>query len=190
MVAISTSQVVPWVDDMTRRHAGVKNRAEWIAPPPIQEQVKRDYLAFYRYATQTLPQGWVAYGHGLSRYLCDDMLQQQRESLNMRLEHDRGRLVDILRASHEVHVRNFSSDGMRCIVIDQQSEQRMATYDYWNGDRLHTQDLGSTVYIYVMRYDAKQERWRIAKHIQQFIPNTCQPISVELTAPPAIGRDS
>lgn len=186
---LSRSGFVPWMDQMTRLNAGAINRAEWMAPPHVIAAVKHDYLAFYIYASAKLPKGWLAYMRDLNEYLSHEMLSTQRESLNLRLMQDRGRFIDILRATHHVQVRHFSDDGLSCIVIDQQSEQRIATYDYWTGRRLHTQFTGNAVYIYEMRYDQSVERWKIARFIQQLPPGISQPGTLEIHLPSHIGRD-
>lgn len=185
----SQSALVPWVNHMKRLNAGAVNRAEWIAPNPIIENVKRDYLSFYDYATQTLPQGWLAYMRDLNQYMTDDLLREQRHSLSIRLQNDRGRIFDILRANHHIEVRNFSSDGLTCILIDSQTECRLATYDYWNGNRLHTQDVGDAAYVFKMTYDTREERWKMAQYIQTLPPGNWQSSLMEINPPHAVGRD-
>lgn len=185
----SHSSLAPWLDDMTRLNPGVLNRAEWMAPPLVLEAVKRDYLAFYEYAARTLPQGWIAYGRELDTYLCNDLLAAQQASLRVRLHHDRGRVIGILRANHTVQVRHFSPDGLRCVVIDHQTEQRLATYSYWQNHRLHTQDMGDQVYVYQMDYDQKARRWKIARFIQQLPRGAAQMMNLAISLPAAVGRD-
>jgi hypothetical protein len=189
LVITSRSNVVPWIDQMTRLNPGVYNRGEWMAPGPIVETVQRDYLAFYEYAAATLPKGWMAYLRNLDHYLSGDMLRLQRESLYLRLRHNRGRIVGIIRANHHLQVRHFSGDGMRCLVIDHQTEQRMATYDYWTSERLHTQDLGGMVYIYQMQFDQAAGRWKIDHLVQQMQPDVYPTHVLELNLPQTVGRD-
>lgn len=185
----SRSGLVPWMNEMTRLNPGVQNRAEWMAPRHVILSVEKDYLAFYRYAAEQLPKGWLAYTRDLNEYLCGEMLRGQRESLSQRLRHDRGRFVEVLRANHNVQVRHFSGDGLRCVVIDQQSEQRLATYDYWTGRRVHTQDIGNTIYIYEMHYDQSLGRWKLARFVQQLPLGVCQPGALEIHLPTTMGRD-
>ena len=185
----SMPSVVPWMDTMTRKNPGERDRAEWIAPVDVVEAVTQDYLSFYSYAAQHLREGWVTYGRDLNHFLTGEMLEQQRESIAMRLQNDRGRVVDILRADHDVQVRNFSADGLRCIIIDQQTDQRLATYDYWNRYRLHTQDMGAGIYVYEMAYDMRTRKWKLARFIQCLPPGTCQPGTLELSLPHTAGRD-
>jgi hypothetical protein len=185
----STASVVPWLDRMTRENPGVRDRAEWIAPVDVIEAVKGDYLAFYTYAAARLRQGWIAYGRDLENYLADDMLAEQMESIALRLQNDRGRVVDVLRADHDIQVRNFSTDGLRCIVIDHRSDQRLATYDYWNGNRLHTQDMGAGTYVYEMAFDQRADKWKLARFVQCLPPGTRQAGTLVLTLPQTAGRD-
>lgn len=183
----SRSALVPWARTMKRLNPGVVNQAEWIAPNPVIDHVKRDYLSFYDYATATLPQGWLAYMRDLNRYLCEDMLREQRHSITIRLQNDRGRVFDVLRATHHMEVRNFSADGTSCILIDRQTERRLATYEYWSRRRLHTQDVGEASVVYRMVY--REERWKIAEYIQTLPPGNWQATLVEMNPPHAVGRD-
>ncbi len=158
---------VPWLADMRRLNPGARHRAEWVAPPNVLQTVEQDYLDFIEYGAERLPQGWVAYMRDLDDYLCGEMLREQRASLTQRLKHDRGRVIDVLRADHQIHVRHFSADGLRCILIDSQRAARLASYDYWTGQRIHTQDMGDRCFVYEMHYDLTRARWRIARYIQQ-----------------------
>ncbi len=185
----SHSPLVPWVNSLKRLNPGVANRAEWIAPNPVIENVKRDYLAFYTYAAETLPHGWLAYLRDLNRYLCEDMLREQRHNLSVRLQNDRGRVFDVLRATHQMEVRHFSADGLTCILIDHQTERRLATYEYWTRNRLHTQDVGEANYVFKMMYDSRDARWKIAEYIQTLPPGNWQAVLMEINLPQSVGRD-
>ena len=189
LILFSKSALVPWINNMSRINPGVVNKAEWMAPPHVIEAVKRDYLAFYHYATRTLPHGWIPYLRDLNTYLCDDMLREQRESLEKRLKHDRGRIFDILRANHQLEVRHFSADGATCLMIDHQTERRLATYHYWDGQRVHTQDIGSATLVYKMRYDSRSAKWKIASYIQTLPPGMTHGGALEIDLPHTIGRD-
>ncbi|MFP4323400.1 MAG: hypothetical protein ACLFTK_13180 [Anaerolineales bacterium] len=167
LIATTREGVVPWLKDMHRLNPGRRHRAEWMAPPNVLANVQRDYLDFIDYSTQRLPQGWLAYMRDLDTYLADEMLREQRASLGQRLRHDRGRMVEVLRADHSLQVRHFSADGLRCILIDHQRAARLATYDYWSGRRIHTQDMGDLCFVYEMHYDLARRRWRIARFVQR-----------------------
>lgn len=183
----SQSALVPWAQTMKRLNPGVANRAEWMAPNPVVQRVKQDYLAFYDYATQTLPEGWVPYLRDLNRFLCGDMLREQRQNINARLQNDRGRVFDVLRANHRVEVRNFSADGLTCVLIDYQTERRLATYDYRSHSRIHTQDMGEVSYVFKMAF--REERWKIAEYIQTLPPGSGQANWMEINLPHTVGRD-
>lgn len=189
LIRFSKSALVPWINEMSRVNPGVVNKAEWMAPATVIEAVKRDYIAFYTYATKTLPQGWVPYLRDLNHYLCDDMLREQREYLEKRLGHDRGRIYDILRATHRLEVRHFSADGLTCLLIDYQTERRIATYDYWRGKRIHTQDLGAATLVYKMRYDSRAGVWKIASYIQTLPQGMTHAGTLEIDLPHTVGRD-
>jgi hypothetical protein len=75
--------------------------------------------------------------------------------------------VGVLRAHHQISVRRFSDDGLSCLLIDRQSERRMATYDYWTKQRIHTQDLGSSALVFRMQFDRYTGRWKVDEFIQQ-----------------------
>ena len=184
------SHRTPWGDQMTRLNPGTSfDHAEWMAPGDVVQAVQRDYMSFYQYVAEKLPQGWLEYMRDLNEYLCEDLLREQRESLDTRLRHNRGRMIDILRANHSLQVRHFSDDGTRCIIIDHQTEQRMATYDYWSGNRLHTQDLGSTTYVYEMQYDLRAQKWKLARFIQVLPPGSFTPGRLDFNLPQTLGRD-
>jgi hypothetical protein len=190
LVLTMRRNAVPWARQMKRLNPGVRYRAEWVAPPSIAEQVRRDYLAFYGYAAQTLPQGWPTYVRDLPYYLTGELLQTQQASLEMRLQHGRGRYLGILRAEHQIQVRHFSTDGQRCVLVDHQQEARMATYDYWTGARLYTQDMGSASLVYQMRYDPACQRWKIERFIQALPPGTHHATPQDLYLAKPFGRDS
>lgn len=189
LVYFSRSAIVPWLHQMNRLNPGVVNKAEWMAPPQVLEAVKKDYIAFYTYATITLPQGWNTYLRDLNHYLCDEMLTSQRDSLDTRLRQDRGRVYDILRANHRLEVRHFSADGLSCVVVDYQTERRLATYEYWRKYRVHTQDIGSATLVYQMKYDQRAMRWKIATYIQTLPPGITQTASLEIQLPHTVGKD-
>jgi len=183
----STNRIVPWMDKLIRVNPGVKHRAEWMAPKDVLTQVKQDYLAFYRYATNTLPQGWLPYMRNLEQYVTGELLTTQRESLRGRLRHDRGRLTEIYYSDHNVQVRNFSSDGLHCVVVDHQTNCHIVSYDYWDQRMLHQQKLPSTIVVYKMVY--VEDRWKIDHLIQQMHPSLGQAETLLLSLPSAVGRD-
>lgn len=84
-------------------------------------------------------------------------------------------VLNVLRADHQVQVRHFSEDGGRCLVIDTQTQRRMATYHAQSRERLHTQDLGECSQVYQMVYDTAGRRWKIASFIQE-LPGGWNPL--------------
>lgn len=173
--------ILPWIRNMKPSNT---HPPEWIAPTYIVEAVKRDYVAFYRYASRTLTNGWVPYARNLDQYLCGEILREQRETLEDQMQQE-NQAVDVLRAHHQIEVRHFSPDGESCLVIDLQTERRMATYDFRNYRRIHTQHIDDAVLVYRMRYDRRTQSWKIAEFIQSLPPITTQ----ETTLPQHSGRD-
>jgi hypothetical protein len=111
------------------------------------------------------------------------------------LRHGSSRFVGVMRADHAVQVRYFSERGDRCLVLDCQTQRRMATYDRRTHERMHTQDLGEGTLVYQMVYDDTLKRWKITAFIQELPPGCCGhklPRGIKLAAslPPVIGRDS
>lgn len=175
---LSRAETTPWRSQLYKVNQA--HRAEWMAPLYVIDTVKRDYLAFYDYATATLPRGWVPYLTHLDHYLAEDMLAEQRRHLNEWLGQNHGRFTDILRANHRLEVRHFSADGTTCLIVDYQTERRIATYEYWHGTRVHTQDLGDAALVYQMKYDAVRGRWRIATYIQTLPPGIKQSTDLDI----------
>ena len=180
---------------LQRLHPGAAGRAEWIAPRDTLERVEADYLAAQQWALETLLTSHSVYLRELPRYFTGQALAEQTRSVAGTLQRRGPRLVGALRAHHQIQVRCFADDGLSCCLLDQQSERRMATYDYWTKRRLHTQDLGSGVYVYLMVYDPAMARWKIAQLIQQ-LPTGWEgrkrsgvPIRLTDKLPVAAGRD-
>ena len=178
-----------------RLHPGVAHRAEWMASRETIERVQADYLAAHQWALETLLRSYSVYLRELPRYFTGAALAEQVRVVAGTLQRPGPRFVGVLRAHHQLQVRRFSEDGLSCCLLDHQSERRMATYDYWTKRRLHTQDLGSGVYVYLMAYDPISARWKIARLIQQ-LPADWEsggrariPIRLTHDLPVAAGRD-
>ena len=110
---------------------------------------------------------WLHQAKAAPRYLSHQQLKHCYKVLRSEQLGNAPCCVDVLRADHHVSIRHFSEDGGRCLVIDQQSHRRMATYDYTSQTRLHTQDLGDCTLVYQMHYDLGDHHWKIAAFIQQ-----------------------
>jgi len=186
-----TTETLP----LQRLHSGVAGRAEWTAPHQTLQRVEADYLAAQQWALETLLTSHSLYLRELPRYFAGQALAEQAHIIAGTLRRRGPRLVGALRAHHQVQVRRFAEDGLSCCLLDHQSERRMATYDYWTKRRLHTQDLGSGVYVYLMVYDPVGARWKIARLIQQLPagwegrPRSGIPIRLTDELPVAAGRD-
>src|SRR5690606_3209856 len=119
----------------------------------IMQTVVEHYMQYIEFAQETLMSGWTKYYHDLSNYLSGDYLRLQADNIDARLRKDDLRLIDILRANHEVRVRDFGNDGLSCLLLDFQTERRLATYHYWSKRRIHTQHLDDVICVYRMRFD-------------------------------------
>ena len=75
--------------------------------------------------------------------------------------------VGVLRSDHRLEVRRFSEDGERCLLVDHQTQRRMATYHTRTGQRAVTQDLGDATVVYSMIYDPSDVRWKIDAFVQE-----------------------
>jgi hypothetical protein len=180
---------------MRRIRAGAARKAEWMAPDDVVQEVREHYLEAIHWlhdsATSTLGQQWSSAAY----YLTGACLRRHQQIL---MNYRTGGLPNcygVLRADHFVQVRQFSEDGERCLIIDRQTQRRMATYNSRTRARVMTQDLGSGAVVYVMVYTAKERRWKIDSLVQE-LPlgwgnHRAQPrIQEHATLPGAIGRDS
>jgi hypothetical protein len=184
-----------WPVALRRLHAGVNDKAEWMASDDVVQRVEADYLAAQRWMSEALLAGYVRFVNEAPAYFVGSYLKREQHNADVQMRGPGPRLIGILRAHHHIHVRHFSDDGLSCYVVDQQTERRMATYDYWELRRLHTQDLGEGAYVYRMVYDRTADRWKIEELIQQLPMGWCAQavsnpaIRLEQSLPIASGRD-
>ena len=158
---------VPWGNKMRRLHAGVARKAEWMAPDEVVAQVRSDYLSASRWLHDTVLSGWSQQWSTAPLYLSGPLLKRFQTVL-MQHQNARGpRVIGVLRADHQVAIRCFSEDGEHCLVVDQQSQRRMATYDLRRHVRVLTQDLGDGAVVYGMTYDAVDRRWKVSEFVQE-----------------------
>lgn len=185
---------IPWSDQLRRVHAGVPRLAEWMAPDEVVNQVRADYRTSVGWqhdnVLQSLSHQWLE----APQYLSGIYLKRYRAILHIQRQARPPATVGVLRADHRIEVRRFSAQGDRCLVIDYQTQRRMATYDYEARARLHTQDMGDCAVVYQMLYDSDSQRWKIDKFIQQLPPGWGNPaavrhIEVMTDLPTASGRD-
>ncbi|MFW5709070.1 MAG: hypothetical protein ACOCX5_02500 [Chloroflexota bacterium] len=195
IMSLTGRQQVPWVNKMRRMNPGNVQRAEWMAPEYVIQAVKSDYLTATRWILNSVTDPWAQQWSAAPFYLSGLYLKRHQEILKhyrvgRPLQH-----VGILRCVQDVTVRNFSEDGERCLVIDHQTERRMATYHVQTQERLNTQDLGKGSYVYEMVYDRQAKRWKIDRYIQQ-LPigwhsrGRSKRLRTLVTLPPVIGRDN
>lgn len=182
---------VPWLDDLRQLHAGQPEKAEWMAPEAVVNQVRLEYLAAVEWLHAN---AWLYHGSDAAQYLDGVYLRQYQALLKNRHNAGLPQCVGVLRADHRVVVRHFSEDGSRCLVIDHQMQRRMATYERKTRRRIHTQDMGDCALVYEMVYDSQRRRWKIAAFVQQ-LPHgwdnlqSSQRIDIVTEMPSAAGRD-
>ncbi len=186
---------VAWANKLRRLHAGSAYKGEWMAPDTVVNQVTSDYLAaihwLHNSALSERSRQWAM----APVYLDGSYLKRYQRVLLHYQSAGLPRALGVLRADHQVMVRHFSEDGERCLVIDNQTERRMASYDMHTRERLHTQDMGDSSLVYQMCYDESSDRWKIESYIQE-LPvgwnslQVSQRIRVLSSLPASTGRDN
>lgn len=133
---------------------------EWMAPDDVVRFVRRQYLESIE---------WVNHVERDSRYaprfVTGAMLVRIGQGIWTRSTAPL--FVGILRSDHRLEVRRFSEDGERCLILDHQTQRRMATYHTRTGQRAATQDLGDATLVYSMVYDSSDGRWKIDAFVQE-----------------------
>lgn len=158
---------VPWSKNMRRVHAGVARRAEWMATDEVVQQVKADYLEAVRWMHDHMLTDIRHSYQAASMYMLGSYLQQFRARIAADITQRHVRFVGVLRADHHIIVRHFTENGESCLIIDQQTQRRMATYRASTHERLMTQDMGECALVYRMTYDLEAGRWKIADFVQE-----------------------
>jgi len=186
-----------WPGALQRRHPGVAQRAEWMAPDEIVRNVEADYLAAQRWMGEASLAGYARFLNEAPAYLVGSYLKRQQKivSLLMQGSKPRVRFVGVLQARHELHVRHFSDDGLSCYLLDCQTARKMITYEYWHARRINSQNLLSGTYVFRMEYDRTARRWKIEDLVQQLplgwdvraVSNA--PIRLDESLPSVQGRD-
>jgi hypothetical protein len=195
IMSVTGRQQVAWSAKMQRVNAGSARRAEWMAPEVIVKQVEKDYVTAMRWLPESMTQSWSTQWTGAPYYFSGLYLKRHQEILKHYRVGRTMRYVGIMRCVHDVTVRHFSDDGERCLVIDHQTDRRMATYSLETGERLNTQDLGAGSFVYEMAYDKHAKRWKVDRYIQQ-LPlgwnnrKKSTRMRVLPALPPTIGRDN
>ena len=192
MMSAKNSGQLPWRGRM--RQLRVAEKTEWMAPDDVVEQVREHYLDAVNWLTETALGAWAQQWAQAPARLSGSFLKRHRNLILTSRQQTRVQPVGVLRADHVVEVRQFSEAGSFCLVIDTQTQRRMATYNRKTRERLHTQDMGDGVVVYAMRYDPAAERWKIDNFVQELpIGWRNNPLIQEFTTlPPKLkntGRD-
>lgn len=139
---------------------------EWMAPGDVVEAVKQHYTEAHMWleaAAQHIQSS--RWREAARRFLSGACLQQFATSLKSVRESD-VQFVDILRGEHKLAIRYFSPSGDTCLLSDLQSDRRMAIYRFRGGERVGTQDLGSSTVVFQMRFFQADNRWKIDTCLQ------------------------
>lgn len=195
VMALDNSEHIPWMGKLKRIHAGASHKAEWMAPEEVVQQVRADYLSAVEWLQEGVLEDSFEHLSQATFYLDSSYLRRYQTVLQPFLTDSAPRFVGVLRADHHVQVRHFSEDGRRCLVIDCQTQRRMATYDRRHNVRLHTQDLDEGAGVYQMVYDSRDQRWKIEAFIQELPAGwgslkTPQRVKLSNHLPAASGRDN
>jgi hypothetical protein len=191
VMSVNNAGRIPWGDKMRRLRAGVAHKAEWMAPDDVVQQVRTHYFDAVSWLQESMLMSWAQQWADAPYYLGGVYLKRYRNLLLTQRESKGVPLTGILRADHVVEVRQFSEHGDTCLVIDYQTQRRMATYNRKTQERGVTQDLGDGVVVYAMLYDGKDRRWKIGSFVQELpVGWRKRPLIQELSRlPGAIGRD-
>jgi hypothetical protein len=176
VVWLIAPKVVPWANQLTRLNAGAGDKAEWMAPPHVVEEVIWNFRESQEWL-ETCAANWGRFAGGYERYLSGPYLKQQRRALAS-LVNQKPRIALEQSANHLYSVRHFTSDGLHCLLIDQQTARVLTTLSYWSGRVLHQQHLDDRAYVYQLGYEMNEKRWKIEKFIQELPLGT--PLDVAL----------
>lgn len=163
VIAAMSERPVSWASRLKRVRAGSRD-SEWMAPEDVLRRVRDNYMEAVHWLQDAAITAKAR--DRASDYLCAEMLRQFNEQASLRAE--KPTLFEgVLRAGHSVQVHRFTETGEVCLVIDHQTERRLATYNMASYERLHTQDMGRATLVYQMVYDRQDDRWKIASFVQK-----------------------
>ncbi|MBE2183939.1 MAG: hypothetical protein IAE89_10975 [Anaerolineae bacterium] len=168
---------------------------EWMAPGDVVEAVKQHYTETHMWleaASQHIQS--PRWREAARRFLSGDCLQHFTLALKSIRESDVP-FVDVVRGEHKLTVRYFSAGGDTCLLNDMQSDRRVAMYRFRGGERLGTQDLGSSAVIFIMRFFPEDSRWKIDTCVQNLLRSapmhsSSLPVFERTPLPYPVGRDS
>lgn len=191
-MSVNNAGQIPWRSQMRQLRAA--QVTEWMAPDEVVELVRAHYMDAVTWLMDTSLASWAQQWAQAPTRLSGASLKRQRRLILNERSGKGLQFVGVVRADHVVEVRQFSETGSFCLVIDYQSQRRMATYNRKTRERLHTQDLGDGIVVYAMRYDAIDQRWKIDSFIQELPPGwRGNPLLQEFTILPGtlstVGRD-
>lgn len=191
-MSVNNAGQIPWRSQMRQLRAA--QVTEWMAPDEVVELVRAHYMDAVTWLMDTSLASWAQQWAQAPTRLSGASLKRQRRLILNERSGKGLQFVGVVRADHVVEVRQFSETGSFCLVIDYQSQRRIATYNRKTRERLHTQDLGDGIVVYAMRYDAIDQRWKIDSFIQELPPGwRGNPLLQEFTILPGtlstVGRD-
>lgn len=187
-MSVNSTGHIPWRDKMRRLRGGTAEKPEWMAPDDVVQQVRAHYLDAIHWLNDSMLMSWAQQWAGAPNHLSGSYLKRYRNLLLT--QRDATPMTGVLRADHGIEVREFSESGGFCLVIDQQTGRRMATYHRKTHERLHTQDLGDGVVVHAMLYDAEDGRWKIGGFLQELPLDWRIRATTQLSRlPGTIGRD-
>jgi hypothetical protein len=180
---------VPWANELYRLNPGAGKRAEWMAPPYVLRAVRRDYLAAQRWL-QECSADWGLLARELEDFAAGAYLKRQRTALGLLAQVRGPRLAAFISADHQLQVRQFSTDGLRCLLVDRQTGRLAHTNHYWTGQPVAAQRLPGATLVYQMAYDLRRRRWLIERLVQTLPAPGGIPITLTADLPAHAGRDA
>ncbi|MFZ4813545.1 MAG: hypothetical protein ACOYL5_03335 [Phototrophicaceae bacterium] len=165
-LALRGRPLPPWSGQVVQVKHSMLTKPEWMAPEHVCKQVAHAYQEALHWLQDAPLMGVAAQQAQIGMYLDGELLQQHQAQFAYN-ERNLPRFIGILRVAHFIQVRQFSEHGEQCLVIDYQTERRMATYHTADHRRVTTQALADAYVIYQMRYDADAARWKIARFVQE-----------------------
>ncbi len=152
-----------------------------------KNHIIQDYLAAVEWLAESALLETERQWNDAQYFLSGQFLHRHR----ILLEQSPPPFIGILRSVRQVSVQTIPSIQNRCLIVDQQSHRRMATYAYETLRRCFTQDLGDATVVIEMKFDRLHNRWKLHHYIQE-IPGLVHTANIDILAnlPSAIGRDS
>ena len=152
--------------------------------------VKRDFLSTQSWLEECAAD-WGLLARELEHHAAGAYLKRQRAALGLLAQTRGPRLAAVLTSEHHLQVRQFTSDGLRCLLIDRQSQRLVSTRRYWDGRPVASQRLPEAALVFQMVYDLQRRRWKIERLIQTLpVPDSNVRITLSAELPGAAGRDN